>query len=178
MKIWPGQFPVAIGVGISLLLCGCNKPSPESGASSDVIKVGEYASLTGSEATFGQSSHKGTALAVDDINAAGGVLGKKIQLITEDDQSQAGQPATVVRKLISSDGVVAILGEVASSRSLEAAPICQENKIPMISPVVHESESHRSGRLHFPGVFHRSVSRHGHGEFCAQDAQAENRWRC
>ena len=63
------------------------------------------------------------------------MLGKKIQLLTEDDQSQAGQPATVVRKLISSDGVVAILGEVASSRSLEAAPICQENKIPMISPV-------------------------------------------
>ena len=78
MKIWPGQFPVAIGVGISLLLCGCNKPSPESGANNDVIKVGEYASLTGSEATFGQSSHEGTALAVDDLNAAGGVLGKKI----------------------------------------------------------------------------------------------------
>ncbi|HEV2434694.1 MAG TPA: ABC transporter substrate-binding protein [Verrucomicrobiae bacterium] len=134
MKIWPGQFLAALGAGISLLLCGCNKPSPESGAEGDVIKVGEFASLTGSEATFGQSSHMGTALAVDDINAAGGVLGKKIDLITEDDQSQAGQPATVVRKLISSDGVVAILGEVASSRSLEAAPICQENKIPMVSP--------------------------------------------
>ena len=100
----------------------------------EVIKVGEFASLTGSEATFGQSSHQGTALAIDDLNAAGGVLGRKIQLLTEDDQSQAGQPATVVRKLISSDNVMAILGEVASSRSLEAAPICQENKIPMISP--------------------------------------------
>ena len=116
------------------LLAGCNKTRTETGAGSDAIKVGEFASLTGSEATFGQSSHKGTTLAVDDLNAAGGVLGKKIQLLTEDDQSQAGQPATVVRKLISSDGVVAILGEVASSRSLEAAPICQENKIPMVSP--------------------------------------------
>ena len=46
----------------------------------------------------------------------------------------AGQPATIVRKLISQDKVVAVLGEVASSKSLEAAPICQENKIPMISP--------------------------------------------
>ena len=73
-------------------------------------------------------------LAAEEINATGGVLGKKIQLLTEDNQSQAGQSATVVRKLISSDGVVAILGEVASSRSLEAAPICQQNKIPMISP--------------------------------------------
>jgi branched-chain amino acid transport system substrate-binding protein len=100
----------------------------------DEIVVGEYASLTGGSASFGQSSHKGTQLAIDEINAAGGVLGKKIKLITEDDQSQAGQPATIVRKLISQDKVVAVLGEVASSKSLEAAPICQQNKIPMISP--------------------------------------------
>ncbi|HAO80224.1 MAG TPA: ethanolamine utilization protein EutJ, partial [Verrucomicrobia subdivision 3 bacterium] len=120
MKIWRGQFLAAVAV--SLFLTGCSKPADQSGG--DTIKVGEYASLTGSEATFGQSSHKGTQLAVDELNASGGVLGKKIQLLTEDNQSQAGQSATVVRKLISSDGVVAILGEVASSRSLEAAPIC------------------------------------------------------
>jgi branched-chain amino acid transport system substrate-binding protein len=98
------------------------------------IVIGEYASLTGGSASFGQSSHKGTALAIDEINAAGGVLGKKLKLVTEDDQSQAGQPATIVRKLISQDKAVAVLGEVASSKSLEAAPICQQNKIPMISP--------------------------------------------
>ena len=132
MKIWRGQFPAALAV--SLFLTGCNKPSSAPGAGGDTIKVGEFASMTGSEATFGQSSHKGTALAIDDLNAAGGVLGRKFELLMEDDQSQAGQPATVVRKLISRDGVVAILGEVASSRSLEAAPICQQNKIPMISP--------------------------------------------
>jgi branched-chain amino acid transport system substrate-binding protein len=100
----------------------------------DDIPVGEFASLTGGSASFGQSSHKGTELAISEINAAGGVLGKKLRLITEDDQSQAGQPATIVRKLISQDKVVAVLGEVASSKSLEAAPICQQNKIPMISP--------------------------------------------
>lgn len=132
MNIWRGHFLAAMAVG--LFFTGCNKPSSAPGAGGDTIKVGEFASLTGSEATFGQSSHKGTQLAVDDLNAAGGVLGKKIELHTEDDQSQAGQPATVVRKLISSDGVVAVLGEVASSRSLEAAPICQQNQIPMISP--------------------------------------------
>lgn len=98
------------------------------------IRVGEYASLTGGSASFGQSSHKGTLLAIEELNAAGGVLGRKFKLITEDDQSLAGQPATIVRKLISQDKVVAVLGEVASSKSLEAAPICQQNKIPMISP--------------------------------------------
>ena len=133
MNIWRGQFfPAAMAAAI--FLTGCNKPSSVPGAGGDTIKVGEFASMTGSEATFGQSSHKGTQLAIDDLNTAGGVLGKKLELLMEDDQSQAGQPATVVRKLISSDGVVAILGEVASSKSLEAAPICQQNKIPMISP--------------------------------------------
>jgi branched-chain amino acid transport system substrate-binding protein len=100
----------------------------------DTIKVGEFASLTGKEATFGTSSHEGTLLAIEEINRAGGVLGKKVELLTEDDQTKAGEPANAVNKLISKDGVVAILGEVASSRSLEAAPICQQNKIPMISP--------------------------------------------
>src|SRR6185503_5303552 len=70
----------------------------------------------------------------EEVNAAGGLLGKKIELLTEDTQSKAGEPATVVNKLVARDGVVAVLGEVASSRSLEAAPICQQNKIPMISP--------------------------------------------
>jgi len=104
------------------------------GLAQDQIKVGEFASMSGGSASFGQSSHNGTMLAFEEINAAGGVLGKKIDLHTEDDRSVAGEPATIVRKLISQDNVVAVLGEVASSKSLEAAPICQENHIPMISP--------------------------------------------
>ena len=134
MKKLHGQFISVAIAAASLFLAGCNKPSSVPGEGGDTIKIGEFASMTGSEATFGQSSHNGTLLAIEDLNAAGGILGKKVELLMEDDQSQAGQPATVVRKLISRDGVVAILGEVASSRSLEAAPICQQNKIPMISP--------------------------------------------
>lgn len=117
----------------SLLLAGL-LALPFVFSCAEEIPVGEFTSLTGASASFGQSSHKGTALAIEEINASGGVLGKKIRLITEDDQSLAGQPATIVQKLISQDHVVAILGEVASSKSLEAAPICQQNKIPMISP--------------------------------------------
>jgi branched-chain amino acid transport system substrate-binding protein len=100
----------------------------------DMIKIGEYASLTGKEAAFGQSSHKGTLLAVEELNAAGGVLGRQIELVTEDDQTKQGESATIVKKLISREKVVGILGEVASMRSLEAAPICQAYRTPMISP--------------------------------------------
>ena len=114
-------------------LVGCK----DANTAGDII-VGEYASLTGKEATFGTSSHEGTMLAVEELNAAGGVLGKKIKLITEDNQSKAGESATVVNKLISKDGAVAILGEVASSRSLEAAPICQSNSIPMLAALLEK----------------------------------------
>ena len=100
----------------------------------DTIKVGEVASLTGKEATFGQSSHEGTLLAIETLNAAGGVLGKKHELLTEDNQTKAGESATAARKLISRDKVVALLGEVASGRSLEMAPVAQAAKIPMVSP--------------------------------------------
>ena len=98
------------------------------------LKVGEIASLTGKEAAFGQSSHKGTLLAIEELNAAGGALGRPFDLITEDNQSKAGESATAARKLISRDRICALLGEVASSRSLEMAPIAQSSKIPMVSP--------------------------------------------
>ena len=114
-----------------LALAGCKD---RGGATGDTIKIGEFASLTGATASFGTSSHNGALMVIDETNAAGGVLGKKIKLITEDDQSKAGEAATAVRKLISRDRIVALIGEIASSRSLEAGPIAQQNKIPMVSP--------------------------------------------
>jgi branched-chain amino acid transport system substrate-binding protein len=98
------------------------------------ILVGEYGSLTGGIATFGISTRDGSQLAFDDINSKGGILGQKIKLIVEDDQSKPEEAGTVVNKLIHQDHVVAMLGHVASSHSLAAAPICQAEKIPMISP--------------------------------------------
>lgn len=114
------------------LLCltalpGCAKREAE-------IKVGEYGSLTGSTATFGISTKNGIELYVDNLNAQGGISGKKIHVLVEDDQSKPEEAATAVNKLIAQDGVVAVLGEVASSRSLAAAPICQSAGVPMISP--------------------------------------------
>jgi branched-chain amino acid transport system substrate-binding protein len=100
----------------------------------ETIKLGEFASLTGKEATYGQNAHKGTLLAIEEVNAAGGVLGRRLELLTEDDQSKPGEAATVVKKLISREKVVAVLGEITSGRTLEAAPICQAAKIPLISP--------------------------------------------
>ena len=114
---------------VALLVSSCGKRG-----SGDEIVIGEYGSLTGTTATFGQSTDNGIQMAFDEINKAGGVLGKKVKIIVEDDQSKPEEAATAVTKLINQDNVVAILGEVSSSRSLAAAPICQSSKIPMISP--------------------------------------------
>jgi len=98
------------------------------------IVIGEYGSLTGTTATFGLSTKNGIDLAIDEVNKAGGVLGKQIRVVVEDDQGRPEEAQTVVTKLITRDRVVALLGEVASSRSLAAAPVAQQNKIPMITP--------------------------------------------
>ena len=114
---------------LPLLALACAVPL----RAADTIKIGEFACLTGKDATFGQSQHKGILLALEEINAAGGVLGKKIEVITEDNQSKPGESATVAKKLLSRDKVVALLGEVTSGRSLEVAPLAQVAKIPMIA---------------------------------------------
>jgi branched-chain amino acid transport system substrate-binding protein len=105
-----------------------------SGDAGGEIVIGHYASMTGAEATFGRSTDNGIQLAVDEINRAGGVNGKKIRVITYDDKGEPREAGSAVTRLISSDRVVAVLGEVASGLSLVGAPVCQENGIPMVSP--------------------------------------------
>ena len=113
--------------------------------------------MTGPQATFGQSTHNGIMMAADEINAAGGINGRKIKVLTEDDQSKQEEAANAVTKLISQNSVLAILGEVASSASIAAAPICQSNKVPMITSVVDQRRGHAQGRLHLPHLLHRQL---------------------
>lgn len=101
------------------------------------ILVGHFASMTGSEATFGRSTDNGIRLAIDERNAAidaGTLKGRKISLKTEDDAGQPQQAGTVVTRLITQDKVVAILGEVASGLSLAGGQVAQQYGVPMISP--------------------------------------------
>jgi len=110
-------------------LVGCGG----GGKDADIL-VGGYLGLTGNTATFGQSTQNGIVMAFDEVNAAGGVAGKRLRSIIEDDQGRPEEAATVVSKLISQDGVIAVLGDVPSSNSLAAAPICQKAGVPMITP--------------------------------------------
>jgi branched-chain amino acid transport system substrate-binding protein len=114
-------------------LLSCQKKDSAPTESQEIV-IGEYGSMTGATATFGQSTHNGILLAIDSLNSTGGVLGKKIRVVSEDDQGKPEEAITVITKLINKDRVSAILGEIASSNSLAGAPVCQRAKIPMVSP--------------------------------------------
>lgn len=114
---------------LSASLAGCG-----GGGKSETILIGHFGSMTGSEATFGQSTDNGIRLAIKEVNAAGGVLGKQIELKTYDDQGKSQEAGTAVTRLITSDKVVAVLGEVASSLSLAGGRVAQQYGVPMISP--------------------------------------------
>jgi branched-chain amino acid transport system substrate-binding protein len=123
---------MALLAGVAGLLASCKDKAGTT--SSNEIRIGEFASMTGATATFGQSSHEGLMLAVEQVNAKGGVLGKPVRVISEDDRSEANEAVTAVQKLISRDHVVAVIGEVASKRSLAGGGVCQKYQIPMLSP--------------------------------------------
>lgn len=126
---------IAAGIAAALWIAACrpDREAQTADTTSD-IPVGVYGALTGDQAAFGNATVNGVKLAADEINAAGGVLGRKIRLVVEDDQGRAEEAASVVTKLITGNGVVGLIGENSSNQSLAAAPIAQNNHIPMISP--------------------------------------------
>jgi branched-chain amino acid transport system substrate-binding protein len=126
----------AVWIAAALVACGPGAGDRHSGGGSPAgaIPIGHVASLTGDTATFGQSTDRGMRMALDEINAKGGVLGRKLDLLSEDDRSITEEARSAALKLLQRDQVVALLGEIASSRSLAAAPEAQRARVPMISP--------------------------------------------
>ncbi len=112
---------------VTFTLSGCKKEAKE-------VVIGGVGPITGEAATFGISTKEGAELAVEEWNAAGGLLGKNIKIIFQDDKGDPTEAATVWTKLITQDKVVAIVGTVMSKCSLAGAPISQQYKVPMISP--------------------------------------------
>lgn len=107
---------------------------PGSGGETGQIVIGYYGDLTGRTSNFGVSTKNGVLMAADEINKAGGINGRQITILSEDDEGRPEKAATVVTKLIDQDKVIALLGEVASGNSLAAAPKAQGAHVPMISP--------------------------------------------
>lgn len=135
------------------VLAGCGGNS-EGGADSDVIKIGGIGPLSGPNSTYGISVKEGADLLAEEINAAGGINGKKVEFIFEDDQSDNTVATSAFNKLVDKDGVCAILGGVTSGTTLAIAPNSTNKKIPMITPTGTEPTiTNVGGDFMFRGCF-------------------------
>lgn len=158
----------ALTVLTAAIFSGCSKGSEE-------IKIGNINPVTGEAATFGASSKNGAALAAEEWNAAGGLLGKKIKLVYADDKGDPAEGATVFTKAIEQDKVVAILGGITSRVALAGAPICQAAKIPLLTPTATNEKVTEVGDYVFRSCFIDSfqggvAAKYAYGELKAAKA--------
>ncbi|GHU50223.1 ethanolamine utilization protein EutJ [Clostridia bacterium] len=129
MKIKKRLFVVL--VVLIPFLAGCGGGG--GGNSADAIKVGVNYELTGAVASYGSDSVKGIQMAIDEINAAGGVNGKNIDLVIVDDKSDSAESASVAAKLMEQENVVACLGPATTGNFKATIPGAMSNKVSVIS---------------------------------------------
>ncbi|MCA8914525.1 MAG: ABC transporter substrate-binding protein [Planctomycetes bacterium] len=128
---------IALGAVLALSLTACKKEENSAGTSGvtdDTVKIGLFVSTTGAYATFGTDTKNGVDLAVEEINATGGIKGKKIDLKFQDTASKPEEGGSAAEKLATQENVLVAMGAVASGISLSAAPVFQRSGIPMVSP--------------------------------------------
>ena len=145
-KLWVLTLALCLGMGLVMGLAG-------AAAADDTIKIGFNAPLTGFAASDGKSSTEGAKLAVNQINAAGGVLGKKLELVIYDDQAKPAQSIPIANKLIGQDKVVVGISGSYSGATRSAAGVFQEAKIPYISAYAIHPDITRAGDYVFRTSF-------------------------
>ncbi|HEY7785456.1 MAG TPA: ABC transporter substrate-binding protein [Pyrinomonadaceae bacterium] len=118
---------------LALFPTSCNRQLEVVPPNPNTIKIGYFGDLSGPTLNFGRSALNGLLMAADEINRAGGVGGKKLDVVIEDDQGSPERAAMLVTKLIREDKVVAVIAGGASGSSLAAAPRAQAAKIPFVS---------------------------------------------
>ena len=129
-RITTGLLLAALGMS---MLAGCAAGQGAVPAASDTIKIGLNYELSGAVATYGQDSVKGVQMAVDEINAAGGIKGKKIQLVQYDTKSDPAQATTLATKLMTQDKVVTVIGPATSGSFMATIPVANKNQVPVVS---------------------------------------------
>ncbi len=110
------------------LFAGCTKKADEN-----VIRIGVNYELSGNVAAYGQSSVAGIEFAIEEINKAGGIDGKKIKIVKVDNKSEEAEATTLTTRLMTKDKVVAVLGPATSGAFSSTIPVASQNKIPVIS---------------------------------------------
>lgn len=129
-------------LSVAAALAGCQ-------ASNDTVVIGMIGPLTGDISSYGQDILHGAQMAMEEINAAGGINGKKITLIAEDGKCAGGDAASAAQKLVNVDKVIAILGGQCSGETLAAAPIAEAGKVVLLSSFSSSPEVTKAGTYVF-----------------------------
>ncbi|MGL5615446.1 MAG: ABC transporter substrate-binding protein [Sarcina sp.] len=135
---------LVIGVLASSLI-SCGGDTASNGGNDNVIKIGAIGPLSGKASTYGQSVKNGAELYIEEVNKAGGINGKEIKFIFEDDQADQNAAMNAFNKLVDSDKVSAIIGAVTSGPTLAIAPKSTTAKIPLITPTGTEPNITKNG---------------------------------
>ena len=123
-----GAFAIgALGVAIAFAL-----PSPTAVAE-EPIKIGHVAALSGASAQSGEAITRGLAVAIDEINAKGGLLGRKLEFVQRDDESSPPKGVVAVRELISKEKVAALFGGIDTPVALASVPVVNKEKVPYMA---------------------------------------------
>ena len=138
MKSWKKLASAALAaVVVAGLLGGCgggDKKSGDAGKGGDEFVVGVNAELTGNVANYGKSMKSGFELAVEEVNKAGGINGKKIRVVEADNKSEPSESGNAATKIVTKDKVVAVIGPATSGCVAAEEPILSSNKVPLIAP--------------------------------------------
>jgi branched-chain amino acid transport system substrate-binding protein len=165
-------FVITILLAATLAGSAC-QTSCNGGFREDKVRIGLLMSMTGDTANFGISSSNAIRMAADEVNKKGGINGKQIELLLQDDRSDPTEAANVATRFVSQDGVHAIIGETGSSRTLAAAPIAQNAKIPMLTPSSTNPEVTKKGNYIFRSCFIDTVQGPAMAQFAAKSLNAK-----
>jgi branched-chain amino acid transport system substrate-binding protein len=144
---------IALTLASSFFGCGRQRSDAVVKPAGEHLRLGAFMSLTGDTAQYGISALNGIRMAVEEANAAGGVAGHRVELITQDTRSDPGATEAVVRRLAEESRVHALVGEVVSSRSLAAARVAQEERVPMLTPSATSPEITAQGEYVFRSCY-------------------------
>ena len=136
------------------LAFSCSRPAEDNAAPNrTTIEIGYFGDLTGPTFNFGQSAINGVLMAASEINQAGGINGRKIDIVIEDDKGSPEEAARLTAKLVDQDKVVAIIAGGTSGNSRAAAPKAQASHIPLISPSSTDPAVTQTGNYIFRACF-------------------------
>jgi len=165
-------LPAAITL-MALAFSCTQQPNTNDTVDRSTIKIGYFGDLTGPTFNFGRSAYNGVLMAADEINNLGGINGRRIDVVFEDDRGSAEEAARLTSKLIDQDKVIAIIAGGTSGNSRAAAPKAQSSHVPMISPSSTDPAVTQVGDYIFRACFVDSFQGEVMASFAANTLKAQ-----